>query len=210
MLYPIMGRFQLWTYEGVIANREKIQRVLSTDISQPLHMPVSRDLSAIRCKLILDWFNAGMPYGPMGPVGGPGTSWDNLPTVSGWGPMTSLVVRSGDVIDAIQPSYGSNSAPIQGGPGGTPTSINLTGDAIVSITGSTGTYFGMTQVVQLSFNTARGRTYPFGTMRNVQNPQPFELVAPTGTAIRSFLGTTAVHTDGTTYIASIGGNVELL
>jgi hypothetical protein len=206
-----MGRFQLWTYEGVVANREKIQRVLSLDISEPLHMPVSRDLSTIRCNLILNWFNAGMPYGPIGPVGGPGTSWDNLPTVSGWGPMTSLVVRSGDIIDAIQPSYGSNAAPIQGGPGGTPTSINLTDDAIVSITGSTGTYFGMKQVAQLTFNTARGRTYgPFGTMRNVQSPQPFELVAPTGSAIRSFFGTTVVHSGGTTYIASIGGNVQLL
>ena len=63
MLYPIMGRFQLWTYEGVVANHEKIQRVLGMDISQPLHMPVTRDLSAIRCKLIMDWFSAGMPRG---------------------------------------------------------------------------------------------------------------------------------------------------
>lgn len=211
MLYPIMGRFQLWTYEGVVENREKIQRVLSMDISQPLHMPVTRDLSAIRCNLILGWFNAGMPYDLLGPVGGPGTSWDNLPTVLGWGPMTSLVVRSGDIIDAIQPIYGSNAAPIQGGPGGTPTSINLTGDAIVSITGSTGTYFGMTQVAQLTFKTAGGKTYgPFGTMRNVQNPQPFELVAPAGSAIGSFFGTTAVHTGGTTYIASLGGNLRPL
>ena len=61
MLYPIMGQFQLWTYQGVRENHEKIQRVLGLDISQPLFMPVTRDLSAIRCKLILDWFNAGMP-----------------------------------------------------------------------------------------------------------------------------------------------------
>lgn len=62
MLYPIMGQFQLWTYEGVKENHDKIQRVLGLNISQPLYMPVTRDLSAIRCKLILDWFNAGMPY----------------------------------------------------------------------------------------------------------------------------------------------------
>jgi hypothetical protein len=211
MLYPIMGRFQLWTYEGVVENREKIQRVLGLDISQPLHMPVSRDLSTIRCNLILDWFKAGMPYGPIGPAGGPGTSWNNLPTVSGWGPMTSLLVRSGDIIDAIQPIYGSNSAPLQGGSGGTSTTIDLTGDAIVSISGSTGIYFGMTQVAQLTFKTARGKTYgPFGTMRSVMNPHPFELAAPTGCSIRSFFGTTTVHTGGTTYIASLGGNVELL
>lgn len=62
MLYPIMGQFQLWTYQGVKDNHDKIQRVLGLDISQPLYMPVTRDLSAIRCQLLMDWFNAGMPY----------------------------------------------------------------------------------------------------------------------------------------------------
>ncbi len=211
MLYPIMGRFQLWTYEGVVENRDKIQRVLGLDISQPLHMPVSRDLSTIKCNILLDWFKAGMPYGPIGPVGGPGSSWNNLPTVSSWGPMTSLVVRAGDIIDAIQPSYGSNAAPFQGGPGGTANSIDLTGDAIVSMSGYTGTYFGMEQVAQLTFKTARGKSYgPYGTMRNVQNARPFELAAPTGSGIRSFFGTTVVHSGGTTYIAGLGGNVQML
>ena len=211
MLYPIMGRFQLWTYEGVVLNREKIQRVLGLDISQPLHMPVSRDLSTIKCNLIMDWFNAGMPYGPMGPVGGPGTPWDNLPTVSGWGPMTSLLVRAGDIIDAIRPGYGTQSAPIQGGPGGTANTLDLTDDAIVSMTGFTGTYFGREQIAQLTFKTSRVKSYgPFGSMRNVQGAKPFELVMPKGTAIRSFFGTTVVHSGGTTYIASLGGNVQLI
>jgi len=211
MLYPIMGSFQLWTYEGVIANREKIQRVLGLDISQPLHMPVTRDLSQIKTNLILNWFNTGMPYGPIGPAGGPGTNWNNLPTVSNWGPMTSLLVRSGDIIDAIQPIYGSNAAPSQGGHGGTPTSIDLTDDAIVSMSGYTGTYFDMTQISQITFKTARGKTHgPFGTMHNVYSPKTFELVAPAGSAIRSFFGTTVTHTGGTTYVASLGGNVQLL
>jgi hypothetical protein len=211
MLYPIMGQFRLWTYGGVVENNAKIARVLRLDASLPLHMPATRDLSSIRCNLILSWFDAGMPYGPIGPVGGPGTSWNNLPTVGGWGRMTSLVVRSGDVIDAIQPIYGSNAAPSQGGPGGGPTRIDLTDDAIVSITGSSGTYFGRAQLAQLTFTTARGKTYgPFGTMRNVSSPSPFELTAPAGGAIWSFFGTTAVHTDGTTYVASLGGNVQAL
>ncbi|RKG62478.1 hypothetical protein D7X30_04105 [Corallococcus sp. AB011P] len=211
MLYPVMGRFQLWTYDGIINNREKIARVLGLDISQPLHMPVSRDLSAIKLKLILDWFNAGMPYGPMGPEGGSGTAWDNLPAVSGWGPMTSLLVRSGDIIDAIQPSYGSNAAPYQGGPGGNAHTLDLTDDGIVSMTGYTGTYFGMTQIAQVTFKTARGKTYgPYGTMANVSGTKPYSLVVPTGSAIRSFFGTTVVHSGGTKYIASLGGNVQLL
>jgi hypothetical protein len=121
------------------------------------------------------------------------------------------VLRCGDIIDAIQPIYGSNAAPIQGGHGGTPTSINLTNDAIVSITGFTGTYFGMAQVSQLTFKTASGKTYgPYGTMNNVQSPKTFELVAPAGSAIRSFFGTTVTHTDGTTFVASLGGNVQML
>ncbi|HEX8699352.1 MAG TPA: hypothetical protein VF815_10985 [Myxococcaceae bacterium] len=210
MLYPIMGQFQLWTYEGVVENRTKIQRVLGLDITEPLHMPVSRDLSSIKVGLIQNWFNAGMPYGPIGPVGGTGTSWDNLPAVSGWGPMTSLVVRAGDIIDAIQPIYGSNSAPFQGGPGGTAATIDLTGDAIVSMSGYTGTYFGMQQVAQLTLKTARGKSYgPFGSMNNVQNARPFTLAGPMGTVIRSFFGRTVVHTGGNTYIAALGGNVQL-
>ncbi|WP_434383156.1 hypothetical protein [Melittangium boletus] len=210
MLYPIMGRFQLWTYEGVVGNREKIQRVLSLDITQPLHMPVTRDLSAIRCNLILDWFNTGMPYGPVGPVGGPGTSWNNLPTVANWGRMTSLVVRSGDILDAIQPGYGTHTAPLQGGLGGIATTIDLTDDAIVSLTGYTGVFFGLQQVAQLTLHTASGKTHgPFGTMDNVSNAQPFTLAAPTGSVIRSFFGNTVVHSGGGTYIAALGGNVQL-
>ena len=61
MLYPIMGAFELWTYEGVKTNHEKIERVLRTDMSLPLHMPVTRDMSAIRRDLVLGWFAAGMP-----------------------------------------------------------------------------------------------------------------------------------------------------
>ncbi|HEX5747344.1 MAG TPA: hypothetical protein VFZ09_13960 [Archangium sp.] len=84
--------------------------------------------------------------------------------------MTSLLVRSGDIIDAIQPGYGSNTAPFEGGPGGNPTTIDLTGDSIVSLTGFTGTYFGMAQVSQITFHTASGKTYgPFGTLRNVHD-----------------------------------------
>ena len=61
MLYPIMGRFELWSYDGVRENHEKIERVFRMAFSLPLHMPVTRDLSDIRRKLILDWFDAGMP-----------------------------------------------------------------------------------------------------------------------------------------------------
>jgi hypothetical protein len=208
MLYPIMGQFQLWTYKGVRENHDKIQRVLGLDISQPLHMPVSRDLSAIRCKLIMDWFHADMPYSQVGPAGGPGTAWNNLPAVSTWGPLTGLVVRSGDIVDSIAPVYGTQTAPPQGGTGGDPHQVSVTGDAIVAISGVTGTYFGATHVAQVTFTTAGGKVLgPFGTLRNVGATQPFELRAPAEYRINSFFGTTFTHTDGRAFIASIGGNV---
>lgn len=209
MLYPIMGRFQLWTYEGVAINREKILRVLTTDISQPLHMPVSRDLSEIRTKLVVGWLESGMPYGPIGPVGGSGTPWDNGPTVTGWGPITSLLVRSGDIIDGLQASYGSRSAPFEGGPGGSPNVIDLSGETIVAMSGYTGVYFGTTQVAQLTFRTASGKTFgPYGTMANVAQAQSFDVAAPQGGAIQSFFGTTITHTNGDIYVAGLGGNVR--
>jgi hypothetical protein len=208
MLYPIMGRFQLWTYQGVWENRDKIQRVLSLDISQPLHMPATRDLSAIRCKLVLDWFSAGMPYEQLGLAGGPGTSWNNLPGVSNWGRLTGLVVRSGDIVDSIAPVYGSQAAPPEGGSGGTSSQVDFTGDSLVAISGVTGTYFGAVQVAQLTFRTAAGKNFgPFGSLRNVSSNQPFDLRAPAGFRISSFFGTTFTHTGGTAFIASIGGNV---
>jgi hypothetical protein len=208
MLYPIMGQFQLWTYQGVWENRDKIQRVLGLDISQPLHMPVTRDLSAIRCKLVLDWFTAGLPYEQLGPVGGSGTSWNNLPGVSGWGPLTGFVIRSGDIVDSIAPVYGGQTAPAQGGSGGAPSQVDFTGDPIVAIAGVTATYFGATHVAQLTFTTASGRTLgPFGTLRNVGPPQPFDLRAPTGCRIESFFGKTYTHSDGKAFIAALGGNV---
>ena len=207
MLYPIMGQFQLWSYQGVYENHEKIQRVLGLDISQPLHMPVTRDLSAIRCKLILDWFHAGMPYSQVGPAGGPGTSWNNLPEVSTWGPLTGVVVSSGDIVDSIAPVYGSRTAPPQGGSRGTPRQVDFPGDPIVEISGVTGTYFGADHVGQLNFKTASGRMFGFGLLDNMSAMRPFALRAPAGCRINSFFGTTFTHTDGTAFIASIGGNV---
>ncbi|MBC7974585.1 MAG: hypothetical protein H7138_06325, partial [Myxococcales bacterium] len=210
MLYPIMGQFQLWTYQGVSENREKIQRVLGLDISQPLHMPVTRDLSAIKCKLILDWFAAGLPYEQLGPAGStsPGTSWNNLPAVSQWGPLTGLVIRAGDIIDSIAPVYGTQTGPAHGGTGGTPTQVSFAGDPIVAMSGVTGAYFGYTHVAQLTFTTAAGKTLgPYGSLHNVTSQQPFDLRAPSGCHINSFFGATYTHSDEKTFVSALGANV---
>ena len=60
-LYPVMGKFGLREHEAVKQNAGMIRRVLELDFAQPLHMPATRDLSASRRKIILDWMDAGMP-----------------------------------------------------------------------------------------------------------------------------------------------------
>jgi hypothetical protein len=206
MLYPIMGQFQLWSYQGVVENHDKIQRVLGLDISQPLFMPVTRDLSAIRCKLILDWFNAGMPYEQIGPAGAPGQGWNNLPEVSTWGPLTGVEIRSEDIINSFAPVYGDRTAkPVGTFGGGTLNQVDFLGEPIVTISGVTGTYLAPPCIGRLEFTTASNRTFgPYGTLQNVANQQPFRLSAPEGFRINSFFGTT--ERSGM-FIASIGGNV---
>lgn len=62
-LYPIMGRFQLGDYQSVVENAAAISHVLSLPMQDPLHMPVSRDLSIERKQAILDWIASGTPEG---------------------------------------------------------------------------------------------------------------------------------------------------
>lgn len=147
----------------------------------------------------------------IGPVGGPGSAWNNLPTVARFGAMSALVVRHGEIIDAIQPFYGALAAPSQGGQGGSASRTQFAGEPIVQMFGYTGNYYGAEQVVQLGFKTLHGKTIgPFGTMGGVTNKKSFELAAPAGQHINSFFGATVVHTGGGTYIASLGGNTAPL
>ena len=60
-LYPIMWRFGLDDYESVKVNSAQIRRVLERDMNDPLHMPVTRDLSDSRRAVILQWMDNGMP-----------------------------------------------------------------------------------------------------------------------------------------------------
>jgi len=56
-----MDRIGLSNHDKVRQNREQIKNVLSLPISHPLHMPVTRDLSLLKRKLIIDWLDAGAP-----------------------------------------------------------------------------------------------------------------------------------------------------
>ena len=60
-LYPVMATFGLSDHESVKKNSAMIRHVLELEIEQPLHMPVTRDLSDSRRRIILNWIDSGMP-----------------------------------------------------------------------------------------------------------------------------------------------------
>jgi len=113
-------------------------------------------------------------------------------------PLTQLVVRSGDVLDAIQAmNTGSfQSTPVQyillqhGGDGGSANTVTIpSGDVVVQASGFTGMWFGWNCVLQITLKTKSGKVFgPFGTMNNASSKTPFQYNAPTGQSIVAFSG----------------------
>lgn len=60
-LYPIMSRFGLNDYDSVVNYAQSIADVIRRPLTDPLHMPVIRDLSPHRTEAILKWIDAGKP-----------------------------------------------------------------------------------------------------------------------------------------------------
>ena len=60
-LYPIMSQFELWDYASVVKNKQKILTVLTKPFDDPLYMPVIRDLSESKLKLVVDWLGEENP-----------------------------------------------------------------------------------------------------------------------------------------------------
>ncbi|MCZ6802551.1 MAG: DUF1843 domain-containing protein [Proteobacteria bacterium] len=60
-LYPIMSRFGLDDYDSVKTNAAQIREVLERPITDPFHMPVTRDLSESRRQQVFTWMDSGMP-----------------------------------------------------------------------------------------------------------------------------------------------------
>jgi hypothetical protein len=120
-------------------------------------------------------------------------------------PVTALSINSGEVLDAIRATNGSGVTQLallqHGGNGGHASQISLNpGDVITEINGYTGNWFGRSCVVQIAFTTKAGIKYgPYGTMSNVNSPQPFSYVAPSGQSLLAFKGATIMiqQADGT-------------
>ena len=131
----------------------------------------------------------------------PGTSFDDTPIVGAAGnPLISqLVIRSGNVLDSIQVTNAGmyQQIPVayklsqHGGNGGNASTAAIAaGDALVTVSGYTGTWFGWNCVLQITLTTRNGKVFgPFGTMSNASSKTPFNYTAPPGQSIVAFRGT---------------------
>lgn len=118
-------------------------------------------------------------------IRGTGMSFDdtNVLGAAGSPALTRIVVRSGDVIDALQTT---NTAPFtfnghtvqvpyqllqHGGGGGQPTTIDIpAGDPITEVVVASGIWFGWQCVVQVTFRSRGGKTYgPYGSAANTRD-----------------------------------------
>ena len=114
--------------------------------------------------------------------------------------LSSLIVHSGDVIDAIQATCTGtfNGKPgmlgllQHGGNGGNNNAININaGDFITEVSGYTGSWYGWNVVAQLKIKTKAGNVYgPYGTMNNVTNKNAFTYTAPQNQCIVALNGST--------------------
>lgn len=138
-------------------------------------------------------------------VHGPSSaSFDDGPIVGAAGTtaISSMVVRSGEVLDGLQvTSSGTSSGwdqpvdyalPPHGGNGGRADTIVIAqGDSVASVSGYTGNWYGWQCVLQLTVTTRQGQVFgPYGTMGGATSPTPFSFTAPAGQSILSFSGTT--------------------
>ena len=126
--------------------------------------------------------------------------------------LTRVVIRSGDVGDAVQATYGQVELPLHGGTGGVLTPVNLAeGERITQVTGQYGTYFGLQHIAHLTIQTNKltgtppsPRTVSAGSTQFTAGLQPFTFTARPGEEIAAFHGRAATHSDGTRYLTALG------
>lgn len=126
-------------------------------------------------------------------VHGPaGTDFDDTSIVQAAGspPITAMTIRAGDVIDAIQVTNGDFAMPQHGGGGGQAANIDIApGDAIASISGYAGIWYGWNCVLQLTITTRNGQVFgPYGSMNGATSSTPFSFTAPAGQSILALSG----------------------
>ena len=130
----------------------------------------------------------------------PGTTFDDTPIIGAAGNPTisQMVVRSGEVLDAIQATNSGafEDNPVSyillqhGGNGGNSSNVAIpSGDTVSEVSGYTGTWYGWQCVLQITIKTAGGKVFgPFGTMTGSTSKTPFTYTAPEGKSIIAFSG----------------------
>ena len=108
--------------------------------------------------------------------------------------IQSIVIRSGDVVDAIQSTNASSDGSYvvkllqHGGDGGKENNpIQLT-NGLITFSYVTGNWYGQNVVVQITIN---GTSYPATINPNVVDRQNFQVTAPEGKIIIAFSGETS-------------------
>lgn len=117
---------------------------------------------------------------------------------------TQIVIRNGEVIDAVSFVYGEFELPVLGGGGGGKHVFSLkANEYIVKVTGSfTSNYYGASALTALSFYTNLGNVY--GVSSTSRADGHFEYEAPAGKVVCCLFGSSSVHTDGSVFVSTIG------
>lgn len=131
-----------------------------------------------------------------------GPSFDDAGIIGAAGnpPISQLVVRSGEVLNAIKATsagaFQGNPVSYEllqhGGDSGHADTITLDpGDTITTISGYTGNWFGWSCVLQITLTTANNKVHgPYGTMDHASYKTPFTHTAPPSQSLVAFRGST--------------------
>jgi hypothetical protein len=124
-------------------------------------------------------------------------------------PITKILINAGEVVDSIEVYYGDTAMPRHGGNGGAPYTVVFDpGDYLIQISGIYGQYFGAVQIGQLTLKSHKGKIYgPFGAA-NVTAKAFFSFPAQQNEALIAFFGSTFTHSDGSTFLSSLGVYAE--
>ena len=95
-------------------------------------------------------------------------------------------------VDGTQKTPVQYVLPQHGGNSGAPSvAVIPSGDALVKVSGYTGTWYGWNCVLQITLTTRAGKTFgPYGTMAGATSKVPFSYAAPAGQSVLAFSGAT--------------------
>jgi hypothetical protein len=99
--------------------------------------------------------------------------------------------------------------PSHGGPGGSPTVIELADDEyITEISGKYGIYFGAVHICELEIRTNKKTHDKLGSTHDVHGAASFVFKAESGEAIVALSGRSFRHTDDTEYLSALGVTIQ--